>query len=172
MNGERDEVRDRIRALAERAARAAQEAEQRAPPSPPPKHWQEQAENHGEDEPTRLELEAGDVAARSTACARLRALLADGRWHSALELVDHGGLRYGGRLYEIDTGSMASRPSTSRPRPASTGGVRSGTTGPRAHRRGPHRECAGRHICKGHAIRHGSCERGGSLRVPTSAIHR
>jgi len=46
----------------------------------------------------------GEITARRTACTRLRKLLADGRWHSALELVEVGGLRYGGRLHEIRRG--------------------------------------------------------------------
>lgn len=110
---ETDGIRARIRELAERAARAADEAARRAPPPPPPPvHWTEATER--DEEPSavpvtshgtpRLQLEAGDVAARGSACARLRALLADGRWHSALELVDAGGLRYGGRLHEIRRG--------------------------------------------------------------------
>lgn len=53
---------------------------------------------------TRLQLEAAEVTARATACSRLRELLADGAWHSALELVEAGGLRYGGRLHEIRRG--------------------------------------------------------------------
>lgn len=70
------------------------------------KHWSETDEREDRDEaaPSRLELEAGDVRARANACARLRALLADGRWHDAPELVQVGGLRYGGRLHEIRRG--------------------------------------------------------------------
>jgi hypothetical protein len=108
VTGETDGIRERIREIAERARKAAEAAAERepapAPAEPPPRHWQEAAEDRGDDEPSRLELEAGDVAARDTACARLRALLADGGWHSALELVDVGGLRYGGRLHEIRRG--------------------------------------------------------------------
>jgi hypothetical protein len=52
----------------------------------------------------QLQLEMGDLAARGNACSRLRRLLADGKWHSALELVEVGGLRYGGRLHEIRRG--------------------------------------------------------------------
>jgi hypothetical protein len=103
-----DGIRARIREIAERAARAAEEAARRSPvPPPPPRHWQEEAEERAEEAPApppRLELEAGDLAARETASARLRALLADGQWHSALELVDAGGLRYGARLLEIRRG--------------------------------------------------------------------
>jgi hypothetical protein len=55
-------------------------------------------------ERTPLQLEAGELAERENACARLRKLLADGRWHDAPELADVGGLRYGGRLYEIRHG--------------------------------------------------------------------
>ncbi len=71
------------------------------------RHWSEPGEerDRGEDvEPSSLQREAGDVTARENARARLRKLLADGRWHSALELVDVGGLRYGGRLHEIRRG--------------------------------------------------------------------
>jgi hypothetical protein len=52
----------------------------------------------------QLALTFGDLAAIGTACAKLRAFLADGAWHSALELVQVGGLRFGGRLHEIRRG--------------------------------------------------------------------
>jgi hypothetical protein len=73
------------------------------------RHWAEAADgdeglDRNESGPSRLELEAGEVRARANACARLRALLADGRWHEAPELVEVGGLRFGGRLFEIRRG--------------------------------------------------------------------
>jgi hypothetical protein len=124
---------ERIRAITARAAQEARGAAIAAGPPPdpalladrsgeakpergaPPLHWQEEAEERALEvrqvaAPTRLQLEAGDVAARETACARLRTLLADGRWHSALELVEAGGLRYGGRLHEIRRGEDGGRP--------------------------------------------------------------
>ncbi len=99
---------ERIREIARRARDAA-------PAAPvPTEHWQEEAEERSQVareaalvEPAplaRLQLEAGEIVARDTACARLRALLADGAWHSALELVEAGGLRFGGRLHEIRRG--------------------------------------------------------------------
>ncbi len=98
-----DGIRARIKQLAERAARAALEAERRAPPPPPPlAHWSEV--DRGEDEPTRLELEAGDATSRENRCVKLRRLLADGEWHSALELHDTAGMRFGGRLHELRRG--------------------------------------------------------------------
>lgn len=81
-------------------------------PSAPPPHWQQEAEERSQEARARLSLEMGDVAARETACARLRALLADGAWHSALELVEAGGLRYGGRLHEIRRGQDGGPPLT------------------------------------------------------------
>ncbi len=72
-----------------------------------PRHWAETdggEERVGGSAPTRLEVEAGEVRARANGCGRLRKLLSDGAWHSALELVDVGGLRYGGRLHEIRHG--------------------------------------------------------------------
>jgi hypothetical protein len=99
-----DDVLQRIHEIADRARKAAEEAERRDPPPPPPRHWQEEAEERREER-AGLELDMGDLAARGTACARLRALLADGAWHSALELVEVGGLRYGGRLHELRRGA-------------------------------------------------------------------
>ena len=128
MSDATTEVLDRIRAIASRAAQRPRERRARPTrtrgPSPssdraedakpereaPPLHWQEEAEEralaarHVAVGRRRLEIEAGDVAARETACARLRAVLGDSAWHSALELVEAGGLRYGGRLHEIRRG--------------------------------------------------------------------
>lgn len=122
------EALQRIREIAERAAREAASprpdvgretsdpaptpspaADRPAPPKPerlPPRHWSdtERDQELAAGAPLRLQLEAGDLAARETACARLRKLLADGQWHSALELVDVAGLRYGGRLHELRRG--------------------------------------------------------------------
>lgn len=70
----------------------------------PAPHWQEVAEERSQEARARLSLEMGEVAARETACQRLRVLLATGRWYSALELVEAGGLRYGARLLEIRRG--------------------------------------------------------------------
>jgi hypothetical protein len=53
---------------------------------------------------------AAPIAARRGACARLRRVLADGAWHSALELLEVGGLRYGGRLHEIRRGDDGGQP--------------------------------------------------------------
>lgn len=105
-----DDARARIREI---AARAAKRLEHLAGDPPPPlRHWseidrdREDAEEAAERQPgpAPVQLDMGDVRARETACARLRELLADGRWHSALELVEAGGLRYGGRLHEIRRG--------------------------------------------------------------------
>ncbi len=82
----------------------------------PPRHWSEVDEGDDLRKPenagnlraapgrTTLSLEAGELAARENACVRLRKKLADGRWHSALELVEVAGLRFGGRLFEIRRG--------------------------------------------------------------------
>jgi hypothetical protein len=105
-----EDVLQKIHEVADRARKAAEEAERRRdPPPPPPRHWQEEAEDRREER-AAIELDMGNLAARGTACARLRALLADGAWHSALELVQVGGLRYGGRLYEIRRGDDGSPP--------------------------------------------------------------
>ncbi len=102
-------VLERIREIARRARDAAPAA-----PAAPVPHWQQQAEERSQaareaalEQPAplaRLQLEAGEIVARDTACARLRALLADGLAHSAFELVDVAGLRYGGRLHELRRG--------------------------------------------------------------------
>jgi hypothetical protein len=80
----------------------------------PPPHWQEAAEDRSAEvrrpARTRLALEMGEVRARSTACERLRELLGDGDWHSALELADIGGLRFGGRLFELRRGQDGGPP--------------------------------------------------------------
>jgi hypothetical protein len=108
---------ERIRRIAEEGRRAAQGEE--APPTLA-RHWSELAERESEAEEataaareparsvgsgrSRLSLEMGEVSARETACARLRKLLADGAWHSALELQEVAGFRYGGRLFELRRG--------------------------------------------------------------------
>lgn len=43
-------------------------------------------------------------ATRPTNCSRLRALLADGNWHTMGALRDAAGWRYGGRLHDLKTG--------------------------------------------------------------------
>ena len=61
-----------------------------------PRHWSEPPDGEDGDEggPSMLQLEAAEVKARASACAKLRALLADGRWHDvAIELVDHPEVR-------------------------------------------------------------------------------
>jgi hypothetical protein len=113
------DARDELRRLCEEARQRAQEtpepveaqpepmrrpkAAAARPPVAPRRHWQEAAED-GDDGPAALSLEAGDLAAHASSCQRLRALLADGAWHSALELVERVGLRYGSRLHEIRHG--------------------------------------------------------------------
>ncbi|MFY3742451.1 hypothetical protein ACOQFB_00965 [Anaeromyxobacter sp. Red801] len=80
----------------------------------PPQHWQELAEERSlevrQPPRSRLQVELGDLVARDGACARLRALLADGAWHSALELVEAGGLRFGARLFELRRGQDGGPP--------------------------------------------------------------
>jgi hypothetical protein len=44
------------------------------------------------------------IVQRDNAATRLRALLSDGRWHSATELQAVAGRRYGARLMEIRRG--------------------------------------------------------------------
>lgn len=77
-------------------------------PAPARRHWSEAGERDHDEEaaPARaaLSFEAGDVSARETACQRLRTFLADGAWHSALEMVEAGGLRFGARLLELRRG--------------------------------------------------------------------
>lgn len=100
MSSSDAETLARIREIAERAAREATPGEpEPLPTAEPLVHWQERVEDRA-----ALSLEAGDLAARETACARLRTLLGDRAWHSALELVDVAGLRYGGRLFELRRG--------------------------------------------------------------------
>lgn len=110
-----ERIRERARSLPAREAIGADPTPDRSVPADrapaakpgrgePPAYWQEEAEERSQEARVPLQLEAGDLAARETACARLRALLADGAWHSALELVEAGGLRYGGRLHEIRRG--------------------------------------------------------------------
>jgi hypothetical protein len=48
--------------------------------------------------------------ARPTKCAKLRRLLADGRWHSMRELQDVAGWRYGGRLFDCKIGRDGGEP--------------------------------------------------------------
>lgn len=52
-------------------------------------------------DPSQLPLFARKAPGR---CERLRALLADGRWHLADELREVAGWRYGARLYELRHG--------------------------------------------------------------------
>jgi hypothetical protein len=59
--------------------------------------------------PERLPLFARKAPDR---CARLRALLADGRWHLAAELREVAGWRYGARLYEVRRGDDKRPPLT------------------------------------------------------------
>lgn len=75
-------------------------------PTPAPRHWSEAGERDEDASPTRaaLSLETGDLRARGTACARLRRLLSDARWHEVGELVAAGGLRFGARLLELRRG--------------------------------------------------------------------
>ena len=108
----------------ERIRQIVEEARERAPDTGAtlPKHWQETAEERDEVEfgeelgPDKVSLpsfrstpavslspvslEMGEVVARAAASFRLRKLLADGAWHSALELAEVGGLRFGGRLFD------------------------------------------------------------------------
>lgn len=92
------------------------------PPDEPlegsPRHWQEEAEERALElrqdagapgaaepaHPTVLQVEVRALARREGARARLRRLLADGRWHGSDELVAAGGLRFGARLLELRRG--------------------------------------------------------------------
>lgn len=58
---------------------------------------------------TELPLFARKMPAR---CERLRALLADLRWHTMDELREVAGWRYGGRLYEVRRGADGGAPIT------------------------------------------------------------
>ena len=42
-----------------------------------------------------------ETITRSSHRKRIRALLADGRWHSMAEMERAGGMRYGARLFEL-----------------------------------------------------------------------
>jgi hypothetical protein len=103
-----EDVLARIREIAARAAAAAPaDAEPPAAGAHPAPHWSEA--DRDPEAPAAAGRAAGlslrgEITARRTACSALRKLLAGGGWHSALELVEVGGLRYGGRLYEIRRG--------------------------------------------------------------------
>ncbi|WP_242344010.1 hypothetical protein [Anaeromyxobacter terrae] len=108
-HGTTTEALERIRAITARAAQEAAGAAILDDPRPPPSP---EGDRPAEAKPGRaaLSLEMGDVRARETACTRLRALLAGGAWRSALELVEAGGLRYGGRLHELRRGEDGGPP--------------------------------------------------------------
>jgi hypothetical protein len=112
---------ERLRRLTVAAAAQAAAAGASPPPVPAPHQSDsDPAHREGNEEPPPIATEppradlrsslACDIEARRGACARLRRVLADGAWHSALELLEVGGLRYGGRLHEIRHGDDGGPP--------------------------------------------------------------